>query len=100
MGLGWLLACNPVARGFRLPGPQSCSVGRSETLLTKGTAHAGNMWLLCCALLCIAMLTRDLAADLVLLLGCADRQGKAKGLIMGPMWQRQVEGVSGACALQ
>lgn len=50
MGLGWLLACNPVARGFRLPGPQSCSVGRSETLLTKGTAHGGNMWLLsaCC----------------------------------------------------
>lgn len=48
----------------------------------------------------LAVLTCDLAADLVLLLGCADRQGKAKGLIMGPMWQRQVEGVSGACALQ
>lgn len=51
MMLGWLLACNPVARGFRLPGPQ-CSVGRRERLLTKGTAQGGTCGLFVAAAVC------------------------------------------------
>lgn len=96
-GLGWLLACNPSRVAFASPAPSAPLAGERGVLLTKGTAQA---WQGGTAVALLAMLACELAADLGLLLGCVDRQGKAKAVIMGPMWQRQVEGVSGACALQ
>lgn len=95
MVLGWLLACNPVARGFRLPGPQ-CSVGRREFFADQRDLAGRNLWL------SVAVVDMRVGWPLILVCFWAVLIGKARpeGLIMGPMWQRQVEGVSGACALQ
>lgn len=55
-----------------------------------------NLWL------SVAVVDMRVGWPLILVCFWAVLIGKARpeGLIMGPMWQRQVEGVSGACALQ
>lgn len=73
MGVGLVTCMQPSARGFRLPGPQR-SVGRREVADQRDRAGRKP----CAVVALLAVLTCELAADLGLLLGCADRQDKAE----------------------